>query len=652
MNREQMEAALRNADKAGDTLAAQKIAQALRGVARNPSTTGTFEGPGGQGPVVVRQTYDSGKTAARVGTALKAAFVDDPQAKIQIFAKARFPDDPQAAQRYSVVDGQIAYQGSDGNLYLEEGGFVNPVASGIARSALPTTMGTIGLAAGPAGAGLGAAGGEAINKLIGAGLGDRQTSAGNAADIALEGGLGFAGAKAGQMLGGLAERGTARDIGRYNPAEAQALQEAAQRAGIPLEAAQLTNLPSAKARSHYLRMMAGKSADTFQKFDQQQDEAVTSAVSKFLDEVSPVDDAFEASTRTQAATKGAIDRVQNVATEVGNRYYPQAEASAAPVNIQPVMNNIEELLGSIKDKKLQGQLSEIRTALMEADGETLDTSLRGADEAKKIIDRMLEGRGTDSLDRRARGVVSRIRSDIVKAADEASPEDYAFARAAVAPMFEYKRELEDGVIGAISRLKNPKAQTAANMVFSNQSSMVVGRARHVISGEDPEAWRAILRAFLWGKFTKASQTNVEGEVINRGAKFAKEVFGSPEKQRAMRAAMEPEQFAAFSDLMRVLEATGRVQRAGSRTEFNRLVSGELQDEAAPVTAAVRRGLSPSKLLDMFQETQMEDYAAKLADVMTSPDSLKKLKALRQLDPRSKRALEIVGTVLFVAPTQD
>lgn len=649
--REQLSAALKNADKAGDVEAARKIAEALRAQSSNIPTMGTFEGAGGQGPVVVQQTFDSGKTAAPFGAAIKAAFVDDPQAKIKIFADARFPNDPEGINRYRVVDGQIAYQGSDGNLYLEEGGYINPVGAGVARSALPTIMGTAGLAAGPAGAGIGAAGGEAFNKLIGAGLGDRQTSMGNAMDIATEGVLGYGGAKAGQLVGNAAERTTARDIGRYNPAEAQALQEAADRFGIPLEAAQLTNLPSVKARSHYLRMMAGKSADTFQRFDTTQDKAVTEAVTRFLDDVSPMDDAFEATARVQGAGKQAIDAATKVAAELPTPIYDAAKATADPLDVKPLVDRIDTILAKVKDKKLHSQLMEIRDALHS--GDKLDDTLEGADEVKKLMDRMLDTSpvNDNALGNRGIGIVKSLRRQLIEIADQASP-DYEVARAMAAPMLEYRKSLEDSVIGAISRLKNPKAQTAANMLFTNQSPTVVGRARHIVSKEDPDAWNAIVRTFLWGKFTKASQTNVEGEVINRGAKFAKDVFGSPEKQKVLRAAMEPEQYTAFSDLMKVLEASGRVQRAGSRTEFNRLVSGDLKNEATPITATVRKGLSPSRVLDMFQETQMEDYAARLADVMVDPNSLNRLKELRGLDPRSKKALEIAGTVLFVAPNQD
>lgn len=621
---------------------------------QNPPTIGgTFEGPAGQGPIIQPRLYDSAASGASLGASVKAAFVDDPQQKIRIYAQARFPNDPNAESRYRIVDGQVAYQGSDGNLYLESGGTLKPLAGGLSRAFLPTLGGALGVVGGPAGAAAGAAAGEGYNKLIGNMLGEEQTIAGNAADMALEGGLALAGYGLGSGVARMAEGSTARDIGRYNARSAQDLMSAQNRvssqlgARIPLEAAQITNLPSVKARSHYMRMMAGEAADTFSRFDEAQDKAAYQAVTRFFDDLSPVDDAYDATARVQGAARGAIDRAQSVATEVGKRYYPEAERSAAQVNVQPIVDDIDGLLNTVKDTKLQSQLQEIRRALYMGDGETLDTSLQGADEVKKILDRMLEQKGPDSLQRRAIGVVKRIRENVIKAAEEASPDDYAFARAAVAPMLEYKRELEQSVIGAIANLKNPKAQTAANMLFNMQSPTVIGRARHAISAEDPEAWNAILRGFLWGKFAKAGQENVEGEAINRGAKFAKAVFGNPEQQKVMRASMTPEQFSIFTDLMNVLKATGRVQRAGSRTEFNRLVSEDLKSEAAPVASALRTISNPTKWAEAFQEYRTEAYAARVAEVMTSPDALSKLKELKKVSPTSRRAMQVVGEVLFL-----
>lgn len=93
--------------------------------------------------------------------------------------------------------------------------------------------------------------------------------------------------------------------------------------------------------------------------------------------------------------------------------------------------------------------------------------------------------------------------------------------------------------------------------------------------------------------------------------------------------------------MQVLEATTRVNRGQSITHFAGEAAKETSRKASPLVS--RSG--PVSLRNWWLEMKTGRYNEALADIITNPGAMNKLKELRKLPPRSEKAINIVGAVL-------
>jgi hypothetical protein len=112
------------------------------------------------------------------------------------------------------------------------------------------------------------------------------------------------------------------------------------------------------------------------------------------------------------------------------------------------------------------------------------------------------------------------------------------------------------------------------------------------------------------------------------------LMGDDKRIKALQAAMTPQQFTALSDLTKVLEAAGRVKKLGSDTAFNALV---LQDMKDTVPNLVVQGMTPVKnLQNYFARQAFMKNADVLAEIVTSPDGINRLRELRKLSPQQPK----------------
>lgn len=83
----------------------------------------------------------------------------------------------------------------------------------------------------------------------------------------------------------------------------------------------------------------------------------------------------------------------------------------------------------------------------------------------------------------------------------------------------------------------------------------------------------------------------------------------------------------------------------SITHFAGEAAKETGRKAAPVASLVTSPLRPAALRDWWIDMKTGRYNETLADIITNPGAMGKLKELRKLSPRSEKAINIVGTVL-------
>ena len=123
------------------------------------------------------------------------------------------------------------------------------------------------------------------------------------------------------------------------------------------------------------------------------------------------------------------------------------------------------------------------------------------------------------------------------------------------------------------------------------------------------------------------------------------IIGDQKQMKAMQAALTKEQFNALRDLAEVLEAAGRVKKLGSDTAFNQLVTEEMLKVppiTGPVTGVARfvGGIKldqPAKIIsDWAIRRDASVNASQLADIVTTPDGINRIKELKKMSTTSAK----------------
>lgn len=591
-------------------------------------------------------------------TLVKAGMVDDPGTKVKIFAKARFPklDPKEAAARYGVVDGHVVYAGDDGKIYREDppgfsGWLKDNLAAGTVANA-PAVAGSVagavaGAPAGPMTMVLGGAAGAAAGKGYGKVMAnlafdEPQTVGGNIKSMLTEGVFTAGGNYAGVLFGKALSRNLARDIGKLDSAQVADLQAKAGALGVELDPAQLTNLPSLKAKKDVLASMP-TSRDTIAGGAVKQSGQARGAVERFLDQVSPVDGLDEAGMQAREGAKKVLELLNK-----------ERSAKAAPLYkkaFDGFQGLPQELLPAAEGLMKRPAMKEAgKKALLLAKNEGIDladpkNSLLGMHYMKLALDDMIEGAGQQGFGGTyKRGLVG-VKKELLGIMDQLSP-DYAKARETFGHFSPNITSVKEGVTTKLAELSDESTQKAAEMLFNpNASPYTVERVKNLFERAGmKDDYQAVLRAYLQTTFEKAGQQfKTAGGALEQSPNWQVAMTGNARQYRIIEKAMDPGQFKAFQDMMEVFQAMGRTAGAGAGSQTMPRQEGAklLRDEAgssipskvAKVIDVPGWGRRASEWLD---EVRIGDHAEKLAKIMTSPDAMKKLKELKQLSPRSQR----------------
>lgn len=605
-------------------------------------------------PIKVQNVSDRG---AGIGTSAVASLANDTRAQIRYFAKQRgIPE-----SRYGIKDGQIFYLGEDGNAYAEVPENWDPTsiarrfAGGVGPS-MPAVGGAIGgiasaplMAAGPAGlagsmaiSGGGAAAGQTLREGLANLLMDQEVSPGR---IVYEGAASMLGQGTGAGLTSFGNRAVARDISRMDPAKANATMANANAQGIPLTAAEATNLPSLKAQQKYVSNTLG-GQDIMGDFYEQRAGKVSEAINRYLGKLSSVDSAEVAGKMGQDASKTAIKTAVDARRAAASPIYQSAMKMTLADDVAENLAKdpiVADALGYVRNSKVYAR--EI--------GNLPNTSLQVMDLVKRRLDDMYEAAKRSGNGNEAR-LISGARDEFVTALDAATDVGgtsvYKAARDAFAGKSPQVDALRGGVVGTIAEMDPAKAAEAAQKLFGPKSGpMAIADARAALQKADPTAWQALKRTWVQDLFETASKENAtayQGSGPNVAGKFAALIENNKSR---LKAALDPAEFAALSDLTDVLKAASRVKPIGSDTEYNRLITENMKDQARPVWARIAGNINPAQALRNFDDwltnRSMEQISEKLATAITNPNSLQQLKQLKMLSPTSVNFRIVAGHLL-------
>ena len=609
------------------------------------------------------------ESVAEMGATPSAAFTagtqTDKNAAIQEFAKARgIP-----ASRYRIVGNDIVYQADDGKFYAEVPGILKAPKTSIAYNApdvleaIPSIVTGIATApmilGGPAGAAGSVAltGGAAALANVG-----RQKVAGLLAgedrplDIPQVATSGLLDAATQLIPGGRAlavNARTAADIGRLDKNASDELLSMARARGIQLTPAEATNLPSLKSQQKVLGNIP-ESSDILGKFyEKRYQEQVQPAIDEFLTSISRVSDPMTAGFRGQTALKDSLSALEKQRDSAVAPYYKAAFDVAQPVDVRPIASRIDNMLEIAKGDEKR-ELQRIKDLLYRdvtvknAEGKevterVLDDRLPALQRAKFAIDATLRSDAVGSMDKVIKGEIGGIQKDLVTAMGANNPKyleaNDAFATFS-APIDRFM-EKDPGL--SLIKIGSDNLNQFTSRVFDGASPQTIRYIKQQVEAANPAAWQDVTRSFLQQKWEKASGVTPGSREIpvDAGATWRNILLGNEKDKKVLQAALSKDQYTALTDLTTVLEAAGRVKKIGSDTAFNQKVLKDMGNQAGGVLQTVGKLAGSVNLMtplrfvaDFASERQFGKNAESIANIITSPDSMSKLRQLRKLSPTS------------------
>jgi hypothetical protein len=579
-------------------------------------------------------------TAASPMAALKAGVPTNRDQAIKIFAQERgIPVDQYAL----FPGGEIAYKKDDGNYYSEVPGIgVAPATSAayytpdvaeavpsIFTGAASTPLGgplSVGLTSGVSGAT------NAARQQLGNELAGEPDKPINKGEVALSFGLDALGQTLPFAVKKFSERKLVRDIDQYDPKLGGKLKDNADSFGIQLTPAELTNLGSLKAQQRVLGQLV-PSSNTMESFYQNRfRNQISPTIEDFLNRISKTGDSTEAGSMVRnALTKQRAQLVQD-RVDLAEPFYKSAYKNAKPVNVKPIIKEIDDLL-SVAKGDFKNDLKDLRKSLhSNKDPEVPSSSLRELQFAKFALDGDLASKPSmTSLDATRLKYLTDLKNKLVAVMGKDNP-DYIKANAAFEKMSGPLNVFDKKKPSSILKMSEDNDHLIADRIFDTANKESLPYIKQQISAQDPEAWSAIVRARLGNLWDKARKVNPGATDVNldAGRTWRNLLMGDAKQVNLLKEALTKDQFVALDNLAQVLEASGRVKKFGSDTAQN---LQQIEGMKSTLLGDVLKTqlTSPFAIVgDFVNKSHFEKHAETLAKVVTDPKGMQKLKELKKM----------------------
>jgi hypothetical protein len=205
--------------------------------------------------------------------------------------------------------------------------------------------------------------------------------------------------------------------------------------------------------------------------------------------------------------------------------------------------------------------------------------------------------------------------------------------------------LEQGPLGRVAAATDTRG--AANAVLPPKP--LTGGDRELveaitrIDNRAPGVGSSLVRQRLADQYDSSAGRLVGGENQYGGARFAKDIAGTPQAETNLNAVTDALRVGPFQpggpppsdlqNLVDVLRATGMRKPQGSATAFNQQITHELQlpPVSAEVVAAAKSGglTIPTGVRDRAKRAWLGRGTGQLADMFLAPDSVDQMRAISQ-----------------------
>lgn len=582
--------------------------------------------------------------SSNFGASVKAGLVEDPGTKRRLIAESLFPGDPKGVERVGFMEGEPVYVDSDGTLRRLSGSAASFGANVISNAPeiAGSVVGSFATGNPVTGAALGGAGGRGAKRgLAQLVFGEPATPGSVAGEMTTEGALGLAAGGVGKGVARFADRGRIVDFTPQNIKSAeQAREYIKQSTGIDVDLAQASGNRKLIAIRNYAARYPGKSAEVIQAVDEAAQGQLDTAVNRLLNAVAKATPVEIAGANGVNAARLAIKAAREKAYADVGPLYEAAYAAKREVTNPRLLTMLK--LPYFKQSFAAGQ----RIAKLEGKAlkEGQKPDLRSLDYTKRALDDQIEMLTEAGRRQEAAALIER-KNDFLTFLDNVSGDKYKLARNRYAELARGSIEpLEQGAVGVIAKIQNPKTATAAARIFSdrNITPAEIRATRVALLQQNPEAWNGLVRQWIgmnWNRALKQSQT---GDVGNPAGKLRQALIGDPTQKAKMEAALGPGGLQAFDDLMNAAESLSRTPIRGSDTSFNEEINRQLRGRGALV---LRWLTAPrSSAIQAAEQRALDQSVEAITEALLNPAKRGQLRQVVRM-PLSTRKAIILSTIL-------
>ncbi len=476
----------------------------------------------------------------------------------------------------------------------------------------------------------------------------------------LGGGAEMAGAGLRRFADGRKAKGLAVEASEVADAEAriapirEAQQAVADATGseVGLFPAQQTQQPSALIKQRLLPQLEAGSRKAAEALERQNGE-VFEATMRMIDTIAPESATDNAAERFRSAAARAIDARKQARAAAASPLYREAFAKALGSELdttealKPVHALVDDILRSAPSgssfERVGGKLARLLS------DKTGPVDLERLQKARFEMTDMI-----NASEASGKAVSSHLKRDITLIKQELTAQmralspEFAAADDVFESMSPAVSELENGIVGRISRVKDDQLQRITNMMFEPGMSGVgtVTRVKDLLDHVDPGVWDDVLRLEFSKRVDGLQQLvadSPEQLAGNLPAKLLNTVYRNPNQRRMLLHGMEPNQRQNFLYLEKVLRAAASGRAAGSPTASFQAAMEKMRGVSAVLRDTLFR---PLQTLQGVGEKSLFDHnVAALTDIMFNPKWEPAMKRVRELPLDSKEAERIMADLI-------
>jgi hypothetical protein len=444
-----------------------------------------------------------------------------------------------------------------------------------------------------------------------------------------------------------------RNLSPEQLAQAQSLVDRSIKLGSPITGAEAisqvaggTKLPS--IQRYVENVPRGEAANTMGEFMAGRPQANEAMMANALRQISPTAPNAAIPGRLQTAGEKLIKGAETSLTENVTPYFKQAGKEAVgKIEIEGMLQNpkIADAVEYVRSTGKYGVKNEPSNSLktLMAAKEHLDDQFNQQMNAVTGAEKNA-ARVTWAADRQLDNYLNRVSSEYAKGSKKYE----------VAQKTEMQ-PLKQGLVGAISETTGIPEQ-----MISQQSNILapknpkatfpedIKRTVELLRRKDPTVAADWTRAELQGTFDKVARDKVTGGNQFGAANFAANITGNKAQKENLKALVESaagkNTWQGFENMLETMQAQGQRVPSGSATTFNNLLTQEMESGGKGAFMKYVTSL-PTMAREGIQAWELGKNTEMLAKMLTDPKSVEKLNELAKTKPDSRKARNIVNSVV-------